>query len=173
MNPVLYVVWRMCCFRWAVREYFDQGSLPSAFLFLRVDCECNRPSIFATAFYRAYAFNGNLNQWDVAKVTCMIESKSICIVENDWTWRELMLLVDWRVPSGGRSWWWWCDVKVVKRWCWRIREIIGCTPMAHCNNVWGLWVRVIFLWDVLMVFYGFCPLWDLVMRFDAFLSYSH
>ena len=54
-----------------------------------------------------------------------------------------------------------------------MREMIGCTPMAHCNNVWGLWVRVIFLWDVLMIFHGFCPLWDLVMRFDAFWPYSH
>ena len=54
-----------------------------------------------------------------------------------------------------------------------MREMIGCTPMAHCNNVWGLWVRVIFLWDVLMMFHGFCPLWDLVMRFDAFWPYSH
>ncbi len=70
-------------------QYFDQSS--SAFFFLRVDCECNRPSFLATVFWRASAFNGNLNQWDVGKVTTMEESKSIRIVENDLTWRELML----------------------------------------------------------------------------------
>jgi hypothetical protein len=53
--------------------------------FLRVDCEDNRPSFFATVFDGASVFNGNLNQWDVAKVTTMYASKSIHIVENDLT----------------------------------------------------------------------------------------
>jgi hypothetical protein len=43
-------------------------------LFLLVDCECNWPSFCATVFRSAYAFNGNLNQWDVAKVTDMYKS---------------------------------------------------------------------------------------------------
>ena len=46
----------------------------------------------ATVFYNANAFNGDLNQWDVAKVTTMSYRKSIRIVENDLTWRELKLL---------------------------------------------------------------------------------
>ena len=59
--------------------------LPSAFVFLRVDCECNRPSFLATVFADASAFDGDLSQWDVAKVTDMSWSKSIRIVENDLT----------------------------------------------------------------------------------------
>ena len=62
-------------------EYFDQGS--SAFLFLRADCECNRPSFLATVFKSASAFNGDLNNWDVAKVSYMSYSKSLRIVAND------------------------------------------------------------------------------------------
>jgi surface protein len=53
-------------------------------------------------FEDASAFNEDLSQWDVAKVTTMGRSKSIRIVENDLTWRELMLLCDWRrVQSKG------------------------------------------------------------------------
>jgi hypothetical protein len=44
--------------------------------FLRVDCECNRPSCLATVFGDASAFNGNIKQWDVAKVTDTSGSKS-------------------------------------------------------------------------------------------------
>ncbi len=43
--------WRECrsfeewfCLLWAVTVLFDQMVLPSAFLLLRVDCACNRPS---------------------------------------------------------------------------------------------------------------------------------
>ena len=39
----------------------------------------------ATVFRSTNAFNGDLNQWDVAKVTTMAASKSIRIVENDLT----------------------------------------------------------------------------------------
>jgi hypothetical protein len=46
-------------------------------LFLRVDCECNRFSCLAIVFYQASNFNGDLNQWDVAKVIDMFDSKSI------------------------------------------------------------------------------------------------
>jgi surface protein len=81
-------------------EYFDQGC-SYCFLFLRVDCECNRPSFLGTVFWGASAFNGDLSQWDVAKVTSMSESKSIRVVENDLTFRELMLLCDCRVQSRG------------------------------------------------------------------------
>ncbi len=38
-----------------------------------------------TVYEYAAAFNGDLSRWDVAKVTNMAESKSICIVENDLT----------------------------------------------------------------------------------------
>jgi hypothetical protein len=58
-------------------------------LFLHVDCECNRPSCLATVFSNACAFNGDLNQWNVATVTAMSTSKSVRILENDLTWREL------------------------------------------------------------------------------------
>ena len=37
----------------------------------------------ATVFQSANAFNGDLNQWDVAKVTNMAASKSIRLFEND------------------------------------------------------------------------------------------
>jgi surface protein len=37
-------------------------------------------SFLATVFYHASAFNGDLNQWDVAKVTDMTSSKSIRIL---------------------------------------------------------------------------------------------
>ncbi len=43
--------------------------------FLFVDCECNRPSFLATVF-QSSVFNRDLNQWDVAKVTTMRNSKS-------------------------------------------------------------------------------------------------
>jgi surface protein len=67
----------------------SQYSGPGFFrlLFLRVACEYNRPSFLATVFSGASAFNGDLNQWDVAKVTTMAASKSIRIG-------------DWRVQSG-------------------------------------------------------------------------
>ncbi len=48
-------------------------------------CECNRSSFLATVFVYASAFNGDLNQWDVAKVTTVEGSKPIRIVENDLT----------------------------------------------------------------------------------------
>ncbi len=78
---------------------------------------------------------------------------------------------DWRVQSGGRGWWWGCDVKMVERWCWRTREI-ECTPMVHRNNVCGLCLTVIFLWDVLMIFHALWPLWDFLLRFHVFWPLS-
>ncbi len=65
-------------------QHFDQGS-SFGLIFLRVDCECNRPGFLATVFASASVFNGDLNLWDVAKVTDMSFSKSNCIVENDLT----------------------------------------------------------------------------------------
>jgi hypothetical protein len=65
-------------------KYFDQGS-SFRLLFLRVDCESNRPSFLAAVFYGAGAFNGDLSQWDVAKASTMRGSKSIHIVENEMT----------------------------------------------------------------------------------------
>ena len=64
--------------------YFDQVSFFSL-LFLRVDCESNRPSFLATVFGFASAFNGDLSQWNVATVNVMSGSKSIRIVGNDLT----------------------------------------------------------------------------------------
>ena len=52
--------------------------------------ECNRPSFFATVFYDASAFNGDLSQWNVASVTDMSRSKSISILEKDLTGREFL-----------------------------------------------------------------------------------
>ena len=54
---------------------------------IRVDCDCNRPSYLATVFNAASAFNGDLNQWNVATVTTMQYSKSIRI------WRMTCLIV--------------------------------------------------------------------------------
>ncbi len=53
--------------------------LPSAFF------SCALISFLATVFRSAYAFNGDINQWDVAKVTTFYESKRIRIAENDLT----------------------------------------------------------------------------------------
>jgi surface protein len=50
----------------------------------------------AAVFYQASAFNGDLNQWNVAKVTTMSNSKSIRIVENDVN----SCYCYWRIQSG-------------------------------------------------------------------------
>ena len=85
------------CFMAVVRFPYEITCL----LFLRVDCECNRPSFHATVFFRASSFNGDLKQWDVAKVTRMNSSKSIRIVEND----VKSCCCDCRVQSGVWGWW--------------------------------------------------------------------
>ena len=73
-------------------QYCDRGRVAffRLILFVRVDCECNRPSFFATVFRYASAFNGNLSQWNVASVTTMSYSKSISILEKDFTGREFL-----------------------------------------------------------------------------------
>jgi hypothetical protein len=53
-------------------------------------CECNRHSFLATVFESASVFYGDLSHeglslWDVAKVTTMLNRKSIRILENDVT----------------------------------------------------------------------------------------
>ncbi len=45
---------------------------------------------FVTVFRSASVFNGDLSQWDVAKVTNMNESKSIIILEKDLAGREFL-----------------------------------------------------------------------------------
>ena len=45
---------------------------------------------FATVFYEASAFNGDLNQWNVAKVTSMSYSKSISVLEKNLAGREFL-----------------------------------------------------------------------------------
>ncbi len=84
--------------------YFDQGPF-FHLLFMRVDCECNRPSCLVTVFDRAYVFNGDLNQWDVAKVTSMYQSKSICILENDLRDVISCCRVIYGVPVEVCGWW--------------------------------------------------------------------
>jgi hypothetical protein len=71
----------------------------------------------ATVFYLS-VFNGDLSQWDVAKVTEMGYSKSMRSVDIDLSWRELMPL---RLEDlvGSYGWGWGCDVKMLERWCWR------------------------------------------------------
>ncbi len=80
VGGVMYVIWRMFAF-FGLSQYFLTGFF--RLLFLHVDCDCNRPFFIATVFWNASAFNGVLNQWNVAKVTDMSYSKSIRIVEND------------------------------------------------------------------------------------------
>jgi hypothetical protein len=75
-------------------QFFVQG-FPLRLFFLRVDCECNRLSFLATAFTSS-KFNGDLKQWNVAKVTDMRGGKSIRIVEND----VKSCYCYWRVHSG-------------------------------------------------------------------------
>ncbi len=72
-------------------QYFDWCC--SAFFSCALTCESNRPSFLATVFREASIFNGDLKQWDVANVNNMLYSKSIRVVENDPTWRELMTIV--------------------------------------------------------------------------------
>ncbi len=157
----LYLIWRMFCILWAVTVFWSEFF---RLLFLRVDCECNRHSFLATVIYGASAFNGDLNQWDVANVASMLYSKSIRILENDLTWHELMLL--WLEGSvGGLSWWWWCDIKMVERW--KNGGDWVYSPMVHCNN-YVVWQTVIFVWDVLMIFHTFWLWWDFHVRFHAF-----
>ncbi len=64
-------------------ENFDQGY--SAFFSSALTVNVIGLFFLATAFNLASAFNGDVNQWDVAKVTTMYASKSIRIVENDLT----------------------------------------------------------------------------------------
>ena len=89
VGEVMYVIWRMFDIQIITKkEYlfnrylgcFEYVGSSFRLLFLRVDCECNRSSSLATVFYSASAFNGDLNQWDVAKVTNMHASKLIRIL---------------------------------------------------------------------------------------------
>jgi surface protein len=75
--------WNMLDFV-GLSQYYDQVSSFCLLLF-RVDCQCNRPCFLATVFHSAYAFNGDVSRWDVAKVTNMGISKSIYIVENEFS----------------------------------------------------------------------------------------
>ncbi len=86
-RDVMYVICRMFAF-FELWQCFDQGS--SAFFACLLTG--NRLSFLATVFNGAFAFNGDLSDWNVAKVTTMRISKSIRIWENVLTWRELMLL---------------------------------------------------------------------------------
>ncbi len=78
----------MCAFL-GLPESFDRV------VFLRVDCECNRPSFLTIVFSRANVFNGDLNKWDVSEVADMAYSKLIRIAWN-------LCCCDRRVLSGVR-----------------------------------------------------------------------
>ncbi len=67
-------------------EYFDRGS--SVFFSCALNVNVIGLFFIATVFIclgEDSDFNGDLNLWDVAKVTDMFASKSISIVENDLT----------------------------------------------------------------------------------------
>jgi surface protein len=74
----MYVFRRMYVY-FGLSQYFDQCS--TAFY----SCALTVIAIGAKVFLSASAFNGDLNQWDVAKVTTMKGGKSIRIEENDLT----------------------------------------------------------------------------------------
>ncbi len=133
---------------WAVKIFWS-GFF--RLLFLRVDYECNRPSFHVTVFQSASAFNGDLNQWDVATVTDMSYSKSIRIY-----WRIHAIMIGGLI-KGVLVWGDDMMVEMVESWCWRMCDI-ACIPMAHCNNACGLWLTVILLCDVLTIFHGLWPL---------------
>ncbi len=119
----------------------------------RCDCEWNLHTFLAIVFYLASSFNGNLNQWDVAKVSDMSYSKSIRIVESDLTWRELM-----RFQSGALGFVVvWCKDGSEVLWCWRLRVLPRpiVTTYAVCD--WQ-WYSYEILWWYFMLF---LPLvWD-------------
>ncbi len=66
------------------------------------------------------------------------------------TWRDVKSCsCDWRVQSGVWGWWWWCDVKMVERCCWRMRES-ACTP-SYEMSVWDFmlfWAVVRFPYEI-------------------------
>jgi hypothetical protein len=123
-------------------------------------------------FYQAYAFNGDVNQWDVANVNTMYQSKSIRILENDLAWRELMLLWSYyddiscfcavmRFPFE-ISCFSFHILSFMQRHAWeRVREKGGdgvCWEGASCVVLWSFW-------DFLLkfrAFFGRCEisLWD-------------
>ncbi len=85
------VVWKFTSIHYMKSIRMFEGAF-FRLLFLRVGCQCNRPSFLVTVFATASIFNRDLNQWDVAIVANMQGSKSILILENDLTRRELILL---------------------------------------------------------------------------------
>ncbi len=87
-----YVIWRVFAF-FRLSTLFWISDLSSAFF----SCALTLNVIglfffFATVFDSSSAFNGDLNQWDVAKVTTMVLSKSI----------RIMI---WEGSLGGLGWW--------------------------------------------------------------------
>jgi hypothetical protein len=152
----IHVIWRMFAF-FGLSQYSDQGSSAFYSCALTVNvigrhflhqCFTRLPSSTETSI------SGTSRELPI----CNLVSK----YENGLTWREFMLL--WLEGSVGGLGWWWCDVKMVGRWCWRMREI-ECTPMDHCNNECGLWRTVIFLVDGLMIFHAFWPLYVIFLPF--------
>ena len=102
------------------------------------------------------AFNGDLNKWDVAKVTSMSQSKSIRTSENDltcdMTWTHVSVIGGLRRSLGLLVM---MSFEVGREVVLKNAGEIDCT---HCKNVCGLWQWVMFLWDFLVVFHAFWPL---------------
>jgi hypothetical protein len=136
------IIWRMFAF-FGLFEYFDQGSSANFSCALTVNVIC--------LLFLQQCFERLLNSTETS-VSGTSRKLPICLVVSQYaylrlTWRDVnSWFCDWRVQSEVWGWWWWCAVKMVERWCWRMREI-ECTPIAHCNNSCGLWLTVIFSWD--------------------------
>ncbi len=82
VGGVMDVLQRMFAF-FGLSQYCDQGS--SAFFSCVLTVNVIDLLFLATVFFRASAFNGDLNQWNVATVTNMYRSKSIRILANALT----------------------------------------------------------------------------------------
>ncbi len=48
-----------------------------------------------SAYVAMQRFNGDISMWDVSKVTSMKQSKLIHKFENDLTWREHAIVIEW------------------------------------------------------------------------------
>jgi surface protein len=53
--------------------------------------DVSRVTTMSNTFRKSSAFNSDISKWDVSRVTNMRNSKSIRILENDLTWRNMLL----------------------------------------------------------------------------------
>ncbi len=128
---------------------------------VRVDCEHNQPTFLATVFYQATAFNRDLNQWDVAKVTTMQTSKWRMTWLVTWTHAIVIEGFSRGVELMVMMWCKDCIEMVARRWC---KLFFFDETRRH-----AFWQ----LWDVRVRLYAFCCtvfVRDILMRCHAFLS---